>query len=240
MHRRKEHLTLRPSLRDVHACLAAALVWATLFATPATATQIDEILEPPATPGNAYSGTFVITPSETIWAFGVAADGVQDTSISGVAEIDGLDAGDHWISSLVSRDAWDGGFDFDSIRPIGATPPSSFSIDTTAVPWRWGAASYTALYWLAEAGDDASPAAVLQPGERYDAFKFFTSGPGSPFAAFTAPDGGDIVTGETTVIIVPEPMGVALVAWAGLMTPARRRRLDAHAFASAIRRPSLR
>ena len=174
----------------------------------AMATTINEVLVPPDTPGNAWSGTFEITPSEPIWAFGVGNAGIQDTSISGISFIDGLRARDHWISSLIARSAWDLGYDFDSIRPIGATPPSSFSMDTSTVPWQWGANNYVAFYWLSEDGDDpGNPLAVLQPGTQYDAFKFFTDGPGSPFAAFTQPDGsGTIVTGETVEIIVPGPM----------------------------------
>ena len=51
----------------------------------ASATSIIEVLEPPSTPGNAYTGTFLITPSESTWAFGVGNDDIQDTSISGIA-----------------------------------------------------------------------------------------------------------------------------------------------------------
>ena len=69
-----------------------------------------------------------------------------------------------------------------------------------------------AFYWLSEAGDEpANPLAVLQPGTQYDAFKFFSDAPGSPFAAFTQPDGaGTIITGETIEIIVPGPMAGTL------------------------------
>ena len=67
------------------------------------ATVIDEVLEPPEMAGNAWKGTFLITPSTPTWAFGVANDNIQDTSISGISFIDGLEAGDHWISALISR-----------------------------------------------------------------------------------------------------------------------------------------
>ncbi len=175
-----------------------------MFLTKASiATDIVETLEPPNTPGNAYSGTFLITPSETTWAFGVGNDNIQDTAISGIRFIDGLEASDHWISALISKTSWDAGFDFDSIRPIGATPPSSFSVNTSSISWQWGSSEYVAFYWLSEAGSSGSPLAVLQPGTEYDAFRFFTSGPNSPFAAFGAADGGNIITGETTVVIQP-------------------------------------
>lgn len=165
-----------------------------------SATEIREVLEPPNTPGNAFIGTFFVTPSEPIWAFGVGNDLIEDTSISGISFIDGLEANDHWVSSLISRTTWEAGYDFDSIRPIGATPPSSFSIDTSTVPWQWGDSEYVAFYWLSEAGADPSnPQAVLQQGTEYDAFKFFTSGPNSPFATFSGPTGGTITTGETIV-----------------------------------------
>jgi hypothetical protein len=193
------------------------------------ATSIVEVLEPPANPGNAYSGTFFITPSEPTWAFGVGNDAIQDTSISGISSIDGLEASDHWISSLISRNSWDSGFNFDSIRPIGASPPSSFSIDTSSVAWQWGSSDYVAFYWLSEAGNDlAQPLAVLQAGTEYDAFRFFTSGPNSPFAAFNAPDGGNIITGET-VVIVPEPSSL-LLAILGLTGFAILRRPDRSEF----------
>jgi len=192
------------------------MLTAVLSAPAFGATTIDEVLEPPGTPGNAWSGTFIVTPSETLWAFGVANDQIQDTSISGIASIDGLEANDHWISALISRTGWDNGFDFDGIRPIGATPPSSFSMTTNAGNWQWGTAGYVAFYWLSEAGSDAAnPLAVLQPNESYDAFKFFTSGPASPFAAFAAADGnapGAVILGETAVTIVPLPAGVYLFA----------------------------
>jgi len=191
--------------------LALAPAGAALVAASAHATAIEEVLEPPATPGNAWGGTFRVTPSQPLWAFGVGNDGIQDTSISGIASIAGLEANDHWISALISQAAWAGGFDFDSIRPIGATPPSSFAVDTAGVPWQWDDAEYVAFYWLSEAGPDpASPLAVLQAGTTYDAFRFFSDGPDSPFAAFTAADGGDIVTGETIVTVVPEPSSGAL------------------------------
>jgi len=188
-----------------------------LVLTPerSSATLLNEVLEPPSTPGNAYKGTFRITPSAPTWAFGVGNDAIQDTSISGIASIDGLEANDHWISALISQASWISGFNFDSIRPIGATPPSSFSIDTTSVAWQWGSSTYVAFYWLSEAGADAAiPQAVLQPGTEYDAFRFFTSGPNSPFAAFSAADGGVILTGETVVTIVPEPASFLLAALA--------------------------
>ncbi|QEG34455.1 hypothetical protein [Bythopirellula goksoeyrii] len=178
-----------------------------------TATTIDEVLVPPSTPGNSYTGTFFITPSQATWAFGVANDAIEDTSVSGISSIDGLEANDHWVSAIIARSDWDNGFNFDSIRPIGATPPSSFSIDTTNVLWQWGATSSVAFYWLSEAGPDANnPLAVLQAGTEYDAFRFFTSDPNSPFASFSAPNGGDITTGETVVSIVPEPSAVAMIS----------------------------
>lgn len=183
----------------------AVLALATL-AGSAGAIIIEEVLEPPSIPGSSYQGTFLVTPSQPVWAFGVGNSAIEDTSISGIASIDGLDANDHWVSALISRTAWtDIGFDFDSIRPIGATPPSSFSIDTMAVAWQWGSVDYVAFYWLSEAGlSPDAPLAVLQTGTTYDAFRFFTSAPNSPFAAFTAPDGGTILTGETTVSAVPD------------------------------------
>ena len=178
-----------------------------------SATVIKEVLQPPPNPGSSFQGTFLITPSESTWAFGVGNDAIEDTSISGIASIDGLEANDHWVSALISRANWSSGFDFDSIRPIGATAPSSFSIDTTSVSWQWGSSTSVAYYWLSEAGTDAnSPLAVLQPGTEYDAFRFFTSGPNSPFAAFSAADGGNIVTGETIVTVIPEPSTYALTA----------------------------
>ena len=183
-----------------------------LLPKTSVATVINEVLEPPSDPGNAYSGTFFITPSESTWAFGVGNDSIQDTSISGIAFIDGLEANDHWISALISKTSWDNGFNFDSIRPIGASPPSSFSVDTTSVPWQWGGSTYVAFYWLSEAGNDpGNPLAVLQSDTEYNAFKFFTDGPNSPFATFSEADGGDITTGETIVTIVPEPSSLACV-----------------------------
>lgn len=183
------------------------------------ATAIDEVLEP-----GSFNGTFVITPSQPVWAFGVGNDAIEDTSISGIKFIDGLEANDHWVSALISKNGWDMGFSFDSGRPIGATPPSSFSIDTTSVAWQWGSADQVAFYWLSEAGDGA-PLAVLQTGTAYDAFRFFASGPASPFAAFTAADGGVIQTGETTVI--PEPGTLSLLALGLGGLAARRRRATA-------------
>jgi hypothetical protein len=181
---------------------------------PATAgaTQIVEQLV--ASGPNTFSGTFLITPSTPTWAFGVGNDDAEDTSISGIAYIDGLEANDHWISSIISRASWESGFNFDSIRPIGATAPSSFAIDTASTAWQWGSSNQVAFYWLSEAGIvPSSPLAVLQAGNQYDAFKFFTSTPASPFAAFGAADGGTITTGET--IVVPEP-STALLLGAGL------------------------
>jgi len=186
--------------------MALAMAGVLVASSDSAATTIRELLEPPSVPGNAYRGTFFVTPTEAIWAFGVGNDSIQDTSISGIDSIDGAPANDHWISALISRGNWSDGFDFDSIRPIGATPPSSFSMDTSAVNWQWGSSEYVAFYWLSEAGDDAGqPIAVLQPGNEYGAFRFFTSGPNSPFATFGSADGGDIVTGETIVVLVPEP-----------------------------------
>jgi hypothetical protein len=181
-----------------------------------SATVIREVFDPPPAPGNSLGGTFFITPTVETWAFGVGNEAINDTSISGVRFINGLEANDHWISSLISRDSWDSGFNFDSIRPIGAAPPSSFSIDTTNVAWQWGGNEYVAFYWLSEADNVAANAtAVLQPGVEYDAFRFFTSAANSPFAAFSAPNGGAIITGETIVERtneVPEPGTLALLA----------------------------
>jgi len=198
-----------------------------------SATTIVEELEPPTSSGN-IQGTFLITPSAPVWAFGVGNDAIDDTSISGISYIDGLRASKHWISALISRTSWDSGFDFDSIRPIGATTPSSFSIVTTSTNWQWGSIDYVAFYWLSEAnpnGDTCtSPCAVLQAGTEYDAFKFFTSAPASPFAAFHAANGGDITTGETIVAGIPEPetyaMLLAGLGLLGFMTRRRKKKLS--------------
>lgn len=187
------------------------------LAGTASATSIVEVFGPPG------GGRFLITPSASVWAFGVGNDALEDTSISGISFIDGLEANDHWVSALISRTGWEAGVNFDSIRPIGATPPSSFSIDTTAVAWQWGSEDQVAFYWLSEAGSDSgNPLAVLQIDTQYDAFRFFASEPASPFAAFTASDGGTILTGQTT--IAPEP-GIASLLFLGLggLAVARRR-----------------
>jgi hypothetical protein len=210
----------------VNSFVAGVAVAFLLPAQIAAATVINEILEPPTTPGNAWMGTFEITPSTSLWAFGIGNDLIQDTSISGVSFIDGLSARDHWISSLISRTSWEAGYNFDSIRPIGATSPSSFFPDTSTIAWQWGSSQYVAFYWLSEAGDDPNnPLAVLQANTTYDAFRFFTDGPNSPFAAFTSADGsGAIVTGETNVIIVPAPTGAMALLGAGAWVSMRRRR----------------
>ncbi len=185
------------------------------------ATVINEILEPTGNPNN-WIGTFIVTPSTELWAFGVANDQINDTSISGISFIDSLEANDHWVSSLISRAGWDNGFNFDSIRPIGATVPSSFSMMTNSGNWEWGSAAHVAFYWLSEAGPDAgNPLAILQPNRSYAAFKFFTSGPASPFAAFSSADGNAVILGETVVTIVPLPPGIYLFT-AALLMLARR------------------
>ncbi len=212
-------------------CASVFLTLVLCVPVAVTATTIHEVLEPPPSPGSAYRGTFFVTPSEPTWAFGVGNDLIEDTSISGTAFIDGFEANDHWVSSLISRASWVAGFNFDSIRPIGASPPSSFSIDTSAYPWLWGSSEYVAFYWLSEDGDDTSnPLAVLQAGREYDAFRFFTTGPNSPFATFGASDGGTVVTGETIVTILPEPSPIAfamIVVAAAIATVDRRQRAEA-------------
>lgn len=200
-----------PNLRTLPLLLFLCL----LLPGSSGATVIAEVLDP-----GSFNGTFVITPSQPVWAFGVGNDAIEDTAISGIKFIDGLEANDHWISAIISRNSWEVGFSFDSIRPIGATPPSSFSIDTSSVAWQWGSADQVAFYWLSEAGDGA-PLAVLQAGTAYDAFRFFASAPASPFAAFTAPDGGTILTGET--VVVPEPATASLLALGLVVLAARRR-----------------
>jgi hypothetical protein len=204
--------------------IALVLAAASLsVASVASATTIREVLEAPATPGNAWSGTFFITPSEPVWAFGVGNDAIQDTSISGIAFIDGLEANDHWISSLIHRSSWDAGFDFDSIRPIGASPPSSFSMATSSSNWEWGSADYVAFYWLSEAGASEN-LAILEAGTEYGAFRFFADGPASPFAAFTSNDGATFSTGETTVEIIPEPSAAVLVSLGAVALASARSR----------------
>jgi len=200
------------------------------FASSASATVIDEYLGVPSQPGNAIPGTFLITPSAPVWAFGVGNDGIQDTSISGIASINGLPAKDYWISTLISQAAWSVGYDFDSIRPIGSTPPSAFSIDTTTVPWLWGSANYVAYYWLSNA--DGIPDAILQPGVQYDAFRFFLDSPASPFVTWTRDEiaesfaiqaqGETVLTGPGAPQPAPEPATAALLL-AGLAIVARRR-----------------
>ena len=180
---------------------------------------------------SAGSGTFFITPStDPVWAFGVGNPDIDDTSISGISFIDGLKANKHWVSALISSGDWANGFNFDSIRPIGATSPSSFSITTNSGNWQWGSSDYVAFYWLSEADENGdtctAPCAVLQTGTEYGAFRFFASGPASPFATYHAADGGTIVTGETIVAGIPEPeiyamlgVGLGVMGWA-----ARRRK----------------
>ena len=210
-------LSFRDPARRALRSLALALTIIPFLAAAAGATSIVEQIE--INPGGNISGTFLITPSTTLWAFGVGNDDIQDTSISGISDLaPGVEANDHWVSRLITRSGWESGVNWDAIRPIGATPPSSFSIDTTAVPWQWGTSDQVAFYYLSEALDEAAPTGVLQPGVEYDAFRFFASAPASPFAAFDAPDGGSIFLGET--VVVPEPSvvvltGLGLVALAG-------------------------
>lgn len=94
-----------------------------------TGTVIRETLEPPSTPGNAYSGTFFVTPSEPIWALGVGNDLINDTSISGIAFIDGLEANDHWVSALISKASWELGLSLIRSVPLAQVlRPRSLSI----------------------------------------------------------------------------------------------------------------
>jgi hypothetical protein len=75
---------------------------------------------------------------------------------------------------------------------------------------------------------------VLQSGTEYDAFRFFTSAPNSPFATFNEADGGTITTGETIVdgVTVPSPsstlplavLALGALALFGRATSARRLR----------------
>lgn len=194
------------------------------MAGTASATTVIEQFEPSATPGNDGTGTYLITPTEKIWAFGVGNDNASDTSISGIAFIDGLRASRHWISKIISRSTWEAGVNWEASRPIGASPPSSFSIDTTTVAWQWGTANRVTFYHLYEAGDSpGDELAVLQPGTQYDAFKYFADAPNSTFAAFNQADGGPVQTGEVILQIVPEPASASLLLL-GLGALAVRRR----------------
>ncbi len=189
--------------------------------------KIIEELEPPSTPGNSYSGTFRITPSMETWAFGVGNGKINDTSVSGF--IDGRLARRHWVPALISRQDWNNGFDFNRVRPIGATGDSDFQFKTSTSNWRFGSSDYVAFYWLYESGDGATPVTVLRPNIEYDNFRFFTSGPNSPFAIYTSQDGETVFTGETIIEgaegTVPEPGSLAvwgLLGCVGLFAVRRR------------------
>ncbi len=143
-----------------------------------------------------------------IWAFGVGSSRTQDVSVSGT--IDGQRVSRHWVPRLISRDVWERGVNWEVARPIGATPPSAFSVDRTLSSWQWGSATDVAFYFLYELG---SPILTLNPGESYDNFRFFTDGPESVFATYVQ-DGSVLQTGETLVTVVPIPSALVLFAGA--------------------------
>ena len=66
--------------------------------------------------------------------------------------------------------------------------------------------------------------AVLRSATRYDAFRFFASGPPSPFVAFTASDGDEIVTGDTIVRVIPEPGAILFFSIGAAVLGLQRRR----------------
>lgn len=206
---------------------AAALLLTCCFSFGATATVIEEILEAPSVPGNAWSGTFVVTPDETLWAFGVGTSKAQDTSVSGT--ILGQRSSRHWVPRLISRDSWDNGVNWEAARPIGSSSPSDFSFNTSSSNWEWGSSTDVAFYFLYESG---SPALTLNTGLSYDNFRFFTDGPESTFATY-AENGTVLETGETRVTItggttpVPEPTTAALMAL-GLLSAGYSRRRRTH------------